>query len=647
MYRGRGGQGGGRGGKGGGYGKGRGGGGKGGGGKGGGGKGGKGGGGYNWRQHVEPSTDPDIVNPCRARVAAFLASGAPRLEMAQRLRNVENNTMRAVAQDMGVGWVRGPNKGDAYALVRVDASLDSGAQITTIAQLVRSECERGGGKCARKRVWERMSSELQAFSQTSLKCRMLRRLEEQPAARAALDDVRCRATRKGFCLEGFEDEEDALFDCFDVALTVAAGLGSKSPFVCPLGKEPLANAAKARLADGTDSDHVLLERAYAEWRARPGYRDRRSFCDRFFLSHQTLEYVDQLRRDLGSGCRDLLKRDAGGRARPRHAAARLSSALLAALWPNVAAVRKQGKGLALGSGLKVVCHPGSVNRSAADRLVVFYDVQETSDRYLYDTSVVSLAQVLLFAPDVAQSTTNSGRAKLAVAPDLQVLVDAAALDDVLATRDLLQAFVQRSVGRPTDDASARASAALAALFSADTLALHGKRAKKVDREEAWQRKKAAEAAAKIRRAGRATDLIPAAVTLGATQIEEDHRHEQFFYDEPTSRRMLALVDGYETPLLVCNPSLAARRDAAGGDYLLLDRDERFASLKFRAFDLRAPEPVDYAFDALFLDPPFANVGVAELAAATRTLMGAAPRPLYVGYNAKRAAELEAAFAEFA
>ena len=119
---------------------------------------------------------------------------------------------------MGVGWVRGPNKGDPYALVRVDASLDSGAQITTIAQLVRSECERGGGKCARKRVWERMSSELQAFSQTSLKCRMLRRLEEQPAARAALDDVRCRATRKGFCLEGFEDEEDAVYASLDGAL---------------------------------------------------------------------------------------------------------------------------------------------------------------------------------------------------------------------------------------------------------------------------------------------------------------------------------------------------------------------------------------------------------------------------------------------
>ena len=47
---------------------------------------------------------------------------------------------------------------------------------------------------------------------------MLRRLEEQPAARAALDDVRCRATRKGFCLEGFEDEEDAVYASLDGAL---------------------------------------------------------------------------------------------------------------------------------------------------------------------------------------------------------------------------------------------------------------------------------------------------------------------------------------------------------------------------------------------------------------------------------------------
>ena len=93
MYRGGGGKGRGKGGYGGGRGGGGGGKGRGG---GGGGKGGKGGGGYNWRQHVEPSTDPAIVEPCRERVRAFLASGLARQELGERLRNVENNTMRAV-----------------------------------------------------------------------------------------------------------------------------------------------------------------------------------------------------------------------------------------------------------------------------------------------------------------------------------------------------------------------------------------------------------------------------------------------------------------------------------------------------------------------------------------------------------------------
>ena len=183
--------------------------------------------------------------------------------------------------------------------------------------------------------------------------------------------------------------------------------------------------------------------------------------------------------------------------------------------------------------------------------------------------------------------------------------------------------------------------------------LHGKKAKKVNREEAWQRKKEAEAAAKLRRGGRATDLPAAVVSVGDEVLEEDHRHEQFFYDDATSARMLGLVSSYERPLLVCNPSLAAKLDAAGSgrEYLLLDRDERFARLgsRYRRFDLRAPErPIDYDFDAIFIDPPFANVVVDELAEATRVLLGPKSRrtPLYVGYNVQRAAELEAAFADF-
>lgn len=99
-------------------------------------------------------------------------------------------------------------------------------------------------------------------------------------------------------------------------------------------------------------------------------------------------------------------------------------------------------------------------------------------------------------------------------------------------------------------------------------------------------------------------------------------------------------------------SLAARLDGSTCDYLLLDRDERFAALgdRYRPFDLRAPErQADFDFDAIFLDPPFANVMLEELATATRVLLDGrdpAETPLYVGYNLKRAHEVEGAFADF-
>ena len=70
------------------------------------------------------------------------------------------------------------------------------------------------------------------------------------------------------------------------------------------------------------------------------------------------------------------------------------------------------------------------------------------------------------------------------------------------------------------------------------------------------------------------------------------------------------------------------------DYLLLDRDERFQDLNFQRFDLRAPEPVAFAFDGIFLDPPFANVTPDELAGAVLTLCGERRPPLFVGARSR-------------
>lgn len=96
----------------------------------------------------------------------------------------------------------------------------------------------------------------------------------------------------------------ALFRCLDPALTIAAALNAKSPFVSPFGLEDRADLAKAsfrvgqcpvlvhNLILGTDcaaenSDFLTIHNAFASWRrasANPAFV--RKFCKDNFLSLQ-------------------------------------------------------------------------------------------------------------------------------------------------------------------------------------------------------------------------------------------------------------------------------------------------------------------------------------------------------------------------
>ena len=94
------------------------------------------------------------------------------------------------------------------------------------------------------------------------------------------------------------------------------------------------------------------------------------------------------------------------------------------------------------------------------------------------------------------------------------------------------------------------------------------------------------------------------------------------------------------------PSIAAKLDANGEDYLLLDRDERFSTLRhYEPFDLRSPS-VSYAFDALFLDPPFANVTPEELRGGRRRTLWRSPGAALRRLQPQRGAELVGAFGAY-
>jgi hypothetical protein len=149
--------------------------------------------------------------------------------------------------------------------------------------------------------------------------------------------------------------------------------------------------------------------------------------------------------------------------------------------------------------------------------------------------------------------------------------------------------------------------------------------------------------------GAATILTPASVA----GVEEDHRFEQFFYCDKTVKRITdSFVSLYTRPLFLCNPSLAVAAQSRDMEYLLLDRDDRWKTVlpkgKYKRFELKQPRLIGASFDydAVFCDPPFANVDlralriVIDLLAFTETQRRA---PLYLAFLSDREDEVFRAF----
>jgi hypothetical protein len=139
------------------------------------------------------------------------------------------------------------------------------------------------------------------------------------------------------------------------------------------------------------------------------------------------------------------------------------------------------------------------------------------------------------------------------------------------------------------------------------------------------------------------------VSRGALDgLAEDTRHEQFFFDPPTTAALLAEVRRFARPLLVCLPSLAAALEAEGRPARLLDRDRRLRGRLrgWERFDLLQPHLVFAQPDAIFIDPPFAGVPLPALKAAVELLGADSPRRPALGicHLLDRRDELEQIFA---
>ncbi len=136
--------------------------------------------------------------------------------------------------------------------------------------------------------------------------------------------------------------------------------------------------------------------------------------------------------------------------------------LTAGLFPNLAWLQRYGKGRTL-QNLPVKAHPGSVNAKEGHSLVVFYEIQETMDRYLYDSTVVGAAPCLLFAPYLKEIQRRQ-RAIFEL-ETWHVAVDLRVADELLALRPLVADFVNAVVGERLGNAPLEAANALQKLFT--------------------------------------------------------------------------------------------------------------------------------------------------------------------------------------
>jgi ATP-dependent RNA helicase DHX29 len=220
----------------------------------------------------------------------------------------------------------------------------------------------------------------------------------------------------------------SLFGCVDVAITIAAILSSKSPFLTPFGAKQRADIARLSFKTG-ESDLLTTYNAYKSWKAvcTTAGRSEMQFCHKNFLSPQNLGNIEDLKAQLFSSLVEAGfiqvtpdERRALGRYRAttRHRMfvnvptqydmhsdndLLVNSVVATAFYPKV--LTREGKGWRnISNNQTVSLAPTSVNKnSATAKFLSYYHIMQSSNKFYnaHSTSIAHpLPMVLMVAADM-------------------------------------------------------------------------------------------------------------------------------------------------------------------------------------------------------------------------------------------------------
>ncbi|KAK4990405.1 hypothetical protein LTR50_002580 [Elasticomyces elasticus] len=216
-----------------------------------------------------------------------------------------------------------------------------------------------------------------------------------------------------------------VFGCLDFALTAAALLSSKSPFLAPIDAKKQADTVRSGFKKG-DSDLQTAYNAYCAWRKICASRDMSElqFCRKNFLSPENLASAEDLRGQFltvleSSGFIRLTAEERSSLGRSGWSRKRTFALVPAALNQNndnetilnsVAAwafypkvLVRDGKGWrSVANNQSVSLHPTSINKPGVNaKYLSFYSIMQSSSRFTnaQETSPVSDFALVLLAGD--------------------------------------------------------------------------------------------------------------------------------------------------------------------------------------------------------------------------------------------------------
>nr|XP_026494581.1 putative ATP-dependent RNA helicase DHX57 [Vanessa tameamea] len=230
----------------------------------------------------------------------------------------------------------------------------------------------------------------------------------------------------------------AIFCCVDSALTMAAFLSHKSPFLSPFGKKSEADAKRREFAC-SNSDQLTTLRAYRKWQEilKSSTHAALVFANDHFLSHKTLSMLADIKHQLLGllasigfvpempALRKKMRKDSvavltGEELNKNGNNDKLLAAILcAALYPNVVKVLTPEKSFHMQAGgaiprqpnpdeLKfrtksdgyVALHPSSVNSTIgyyASPYLVYQEKVKTSRVFIRECSMIPQLPLVLFS----------------------------------------------------------------------------------------------------------------------------------------------------------------------------------------------------------------------------------------------------------